>query len=324
MRYMFHDMHPGQFEDLVIEIAHELLGVGVQGFATGPDGGRDGKFFGTARAFPSTADPISGITILQAKHVSKPVAKFSDSDFSGETKSSIISEEVIRVKKLREKGEIDNYLLFANRRLGAIADNEICSRITVYTGVPRVFLIGIEQIERWIKRFPFLAKTIGDFDFDSPLRASPDDLAHVITAITHAQKVQSWPESTSIRSFDRIAFERKNSINGLSSEYANMITSKYLKDFGSIERFLADPANSKVYASYQDAVDEFSAKIVSYRNDSPTFDKLLENLLSLLIERDSDLKSNKRLTRTVYYFMYWACDIGTIEEEMESDHVASQ
>jgi hypothetical protein len=323
---MFHDMHPGQFENLVIEIAHELLGAGVQGFAPGPDGGRDGKFVGTARAFPSTVDPIKGITILQAKHITDPVAKFSDSDFSSETKSSIISEEIPRIKRLRDIGEIDNYLLFANRRLGAIADSEICYRISAETHVPRnnVFLIGLEQIERWIKRFPFLAKTIGDFDFDSPLRASPDDLANVITAIVNAQNDKSWPESDSVRSFNRVAFEKKNTINGLSPEYAKMILSKYLKDFGSIRKFLADPANSRIYNSYKDAVDEFSAKMTSYRSEFPNFDKLLENLLSLLIERDSDLKSNKRLTRTVYYFMYWACDIGTIEGEMELEHAASQ
>jgi hypothetical protein len=36
--------------------------------------------------------------------------------------------------------------------------------------------------------------------------------------------------------------------------------------------------------------------------------------VSQLIVRDGDLSSNKRLTRTVFYYMYWNCDIGDMEE----------
>lgn len=31
----------------------------------------------------------------------------------------------------------------------------------------------------------------------------------------------------------------------------------------------------------------------------------------MLIDRDYDLKVNKRLTRIVFYYMYWNCDLGS-------------
>lgn len=320
MRFALHDLHPHQFEDLVIEVCHELLGAGVQKFATGPDGGRDAKFVGTAQAFPSQAAPLVGTTIIQAKHTSDAVGKFSDSSFSGEPATSTLSEEIPRIKALRDAGQIDNYLLFANRRLGAIANEEISQRLTSETNVPVVRLFGVEQMERYIKRYPYLAQSLSAFEYDLPLRASPDDLAEVITAIAKAQPEFEWPTSGSANSLQRVAFKNKNEINGLSDEYARLITRNYLKHFVVVEKFLADPLNGGAYASYRNAVDEFASKLAAHRGDFATFDKLLDHLLGLLIERDGDLRSHKRLTRMVFYFMYWACDIGATAGE---EHAAA-
>ena len=41
MRYAYEDLSDDQFESLIVAICQFLLGAGVQGFATGPDGGRD-------------------------------------------------------------------------------------------------------------------------------------------------------------------------------------------------------------------------------------------------------------------------------------------
>ncbi len=60
MKYAYEDLSPEQFETLVVLICKVLLGAGVQGFAKGPDGGRDAKFVGTAQLYPSTASPWSG------------------------------------------------------------------------------------------------------------------------------------------------------------------------------------------------------------------------------------------------------------------------
>ncbi len=314
MRFAFHDLHPTQFEDFVVEVCHELLGAGVQKFATGPDGGRDGKFVGTAQAFPSTAKPLSGTVIIQAKHTLDAIGKFSDTDFSGSSKTSTLSEEIPRIKALRNAGLIDHYLLFANRRQGAIVNEEIEERLRTQTGVPSVYLFGTEQIERYVKRYPFLAETLRGFEYDLPLRASPDDLANVISAIASVQSDLKWPTKVTATNIERVAFRKKNQRNGLSEEYAKHITRNYLKHFGVIERFLADPINKKTYRSYDEAVADFSAKLIAHRSDFETYDKLLDHLVSGLILRDGDLRSHKRLTRTVFFFMYWACDIGDTED----------
>jgi len=68
MKYAYEDLGDEQFEKLVVFLCQRLLGIGVQGFAKGPDGGRDAKFVGTAELHPSTAAPWEGITIIQAKH----------------------------------------------------------------------------------------------------------------------------------------------------------------------------------------------------------------------------------------------------------------
>ena len=319
MRFALHELHPNQFESLIVAICHELLGPGIQEFATGPDGGRDAKFVGFAQQFPSRTDPLRGVTIVQAKHTRDPVGKFSDATFSGTAISSTLSGEIPRIARLHAESVLDNYLLFANRRLGAIANESIIERIEKETGVSKVILLGVEAIERHVRRFPFLALQISEFEYALPLRASPDDLAEVITAIAKEQSNITWPRAGTPNSLERVTFERKNGINGLSAEYAELITKGYLKHFRPIKDFLADPINAFAYRSYCNAVDEFSAKLVAYKNDFEVYDKLLDYLLTTLIERDSDLRANKRLTRAVFYYMYWTCDIGSHCGENRSD-----
>ncbi len=313
MRFALHDLHPNQLEDLVVEICHELLGAGVQKFANGPDGGRDGKFVGTAQAFPSHASPLVGSMIIQAKHTINAVGKFSDPDFGGPSASSTLSEEIPRLMALRRAGEAEHYLLFANRRLGAIANTTIVGRIQKDTAVQSVHLFGVEQIERYVKRYDYLASTLSSFEYDRPLRASPDDLAEVITNVANRQKEVEWPTSDA-SSIERVAFKTKNELNGLSDEYARLIARNYLKHFGAVQKFLADPINADVLRSYNNAVDEFAGKLLIHRSDFETYDRLLDYLVSMLIERDADLRAHRRITRIVFYFMYWACDIGEADK----------
>jgi hypothetical protein len=154
-----------------------------------------------------------------------------------------------------------------------------------------------------------------DFEYDLPLRASPYELAEVITAIAAVHSEIDWPTASSLTSLERVAFKNKNQANSLSDDYARCITRNYLKHFGVVEKFLADPINANANMAYRNAVDEFSSKLIAYRQDFPSYDKLLDYLISALIIRDGDLSHHKRLTRTVFYFMYWSCDIGATEEE---------
>ena len=63
--YQYHDMNEIDFETLAVEICKEILGQATQGFANGPDGGRDGKFVGNANEYPSRSKPWKGTTIIQ-------------------------------------------------------------------------------------------------------------------------------------------------------------------------------------------------------------------------------------------------------------------
>ena len=68
MKFAYEDLSDDQFEKLIVFLCQHLLGISVQGFAKGPDGGRDAKFVGTAELHPSKAAPWIGTIIVQAKH----------------------------------------------------------------------------------------------------------------------------------------------------------------------------------------------------------------------------------------------------------------
>ena len=121
MKYAYEDLSPEQFEDLIVFVCQHILGISVQGFAKGADGGRDAKFVGTAELHPSKAAPWTGTTIIQAKHTNGYNRNFSESDFfSTSAVNTVINEEIPRIQNLCTKKQLDNYMLFANRRLSAI------------------------------------------------------------------------------------------------------------------------------------------------------------------------------------------------------------
>ena len=64
MKYSYEGLGDDQFEKLIVFLCQELLGISVQGFAKGPDGGRDAKFVGAAELHPSKAAHWIGTTII--------------------------------------------------------------------------------------------------------------------------------------------------------------------------------------------------------------------------------------------------------------------
>jgi hypothetical protein len=152
MSIFYHDLSDRQFEELVIEFCVELLGHAVQGFVTGKDGGRDARFVG----HPALMPDWNGIVVIQAKHTELLNKKFSEPDFSGEGDSSILGEEISRIRSLINAGELDYYMLFSNRRLTGVTDEQIRKRIASETGldITRVRLYDESELNRLAKRFP--------------------------------------------------------------------------------------------------------------------------------------------------------------------------
>lgn len=317
MKYAYEDLSESQFEVLIVFICQRILGISVQGFAKGPDGGRDAKFDGKAELHPSKAAPWVGITIIQAKHTNGYYRSFSEPDFYSITgKNTVLSKEIPRIKKLRAEKELDHYMLFANRRLAGNADNEICSYIAKECDIPKasIYLCGLEQMEIWLKTFPEVPKLANLDPVDSPLIVSSDNLAEVIQAL--AMQRDSIAAVLDDPPTPRVPYDKKNALNNMSEDYAKAQRKKYLKETAQIQKFLAAPENLDLLSMYESIVNEFQLKIIAKRKNYQTFDDVMEYLVDLLFNRDPVLRqhANKRLTRAMLFYMYWNCDIGKVDD----------
>ncbi|MCX2929450.1 hypothetical protein ORI20_04140 [Mycobacterium sp. CVI_P3] len=285
--------------------------MGTQNFATGRDGGRDARFEGTAQMHPSTTAPWKGRVVVQAKHTNGFNKSFSETDFFNPgSESNTLAEEIPRIKKLRVSGELNHYILFSNRKLTANAEARIRNHISNECGIPTesIFLVGVEQLELYMKLFPEIPAIANLDPFDFPLLVSPDAISEVVEALaTHssavAEAVRQVPE-------ERTSYADKNERNNMTPDYGKTLRRRYLPDTAVIQEFLADPQNRSITALYESACEEFELEIVAKRSDYHTFDAVLQYLMKLLIGRDAILRSNQRLTRAIIFYMYWNCDIG--------------
>ena len=326
MKFAYEDLGDDQFEKLVVCLCQNVLGISVQGFSRGPDGGRDAKFVGTAELFPSKVAPWIGTTIIQAKHTNGYNRNFSESDFFSKTAAnSVIGKEIPRIKNLRAAKQLDHYMLFANRRLAGNAETELREHIAKECGIPAasVYLCGVEQLETWLKRFPQAAKDADLDPVDSPLIVSPDDLAEVVQAL--ARQIDGVTVLLDDPPTNRVTYEQKNALNNMSVEYAKVQRRKYLKETAQIRTFLAAPENFELLRMYESVVDEFQLKIIAKRKNHQTFDDLMEYLVDLLFSRDPVLRQHvhKRLTRAILFYMYWNCDIGEVDDAAANQTLSS-
>lgn len=315
MKFAYEDLGDDQFETLIVLLCQRLLGMSVQGFAKGPDGGRDAKFVGTAELHPSRADPWIGTTIIQAKHTNGCNRSFSESDFFSKTAANtVLSKEIPRIKKLRDSKQLDHYMLFANRRLAGNAEAEIREYFATQCGIPEtsIYFGGIEQLELWLKDFPEVVEAASLDPVDSPLIVSPDDLAEVVQAL--ARRRDDLNALLDDPPTPRVPYEQKNAINNMTAAYAKVQRQRYLKETAQIGTFLAAPENLELLRLYESVVDEFQLKIIAKRKKYQTFDEVMEYLVDLLFGRDAILRQryHKRLTRAVLFYMYWHCDIGEV------------
>lgn len=314
MKYAYEDLGDDGFEKLVVMICQRLLGISVIGFAKGPDGGRDARFHGTAELHPSKSAPWSGKVIIQAKHTVGIGRSCSETDFFGEnSKSCIMAQEAPKIRALRDAKELDYYMLFTNRKLTAGTDSLLRSYVSKACGIPpeSIYICGIEQLEMLLKNFPDIPEKLDIDPVDSPLTVSSDELAEVVEALERNKSALSVSDPPPV---PRTSYEEKNRINKMSSDYAKQLRSRFLKDTTQVQRFLADPDNTDLLKKYESIVEEFQFKIIAKKKNYQSFDDVMEYLLDILFGRDPVLRSNKRLTRVLLFYMYWNCDIGEVED----------
>jgi acyl carrier protein len=310
--YPFEDLDDSQFERLVVQICRKLFGAGVTSFAAGPDGGRDAKFVGTAERFPSAASPWAGTTVVQAKHTIALNAHCSDGDFSGTRDSSVLSKEMSRVKGLVDAGQLDNYIVFTNRRLGAQLNEQLIERVKAEAGVGgSVHFAGIEYLDDMLREHPQVVELARIDPLDGPLRVSSLELAEIILSLQTA--LDSPLPDMDAPPVDRVSYARKNELNGMSDEFAQVLQRRYQIYTKPIENFLADPANADSLERYEGAVEDFELKVVAKRQTFQSFDDVFNHLIEVLFKQDVVLARNKQLVRAVVFYMYWHCDIGEVE-----------
>jgi hypothetical protein len=231
VKYAYEDLSDSQFEELIVFLCKSLLGISVQGFSRGPDGGRDAKFVGTAELHPSRAAPWAGTTIIQAKHTNGINRSFSESDFFSSTSdSTVIAKEISRIKSLRINNQLDHYMLFANRRLSGSAESDIRSHISSSCDIPEesIYLCGIEQLEMFWKDFPDIPRRINIDPVDFPLIISPDDLAEIVEAL--ARQIQDVSNEFDDPPTRRVTYEQKNQVNNMTNSYARELLRKFLPE----------------------------------------------------------------------------------------------
>jgi vacuolar-type H+-ATPase subunit I/STV1 len=322
MKYNYSEMSHGKFEELAVQLCFKLLGFGTQGFSAGADGGVDARFNGTANELPSRAAPFEGLTVVQAKHTSDYNRKFSDNDFFGAA-SSIINKEIPKIKRLIKEDGMSNYMLIANRKLPAPINQKILNYISSETGLEKknIFLMGVENIETYLKAFPDIPDKVDLNAFDMPLNIEPDELVEVIlqikSQITNINELAKEVPKTAAKHNDkiqRVAFKKKNKINNLGDSYADVIEGKMIA-FNEITDFLARPENAASHEKYVECKSELDERIRAIKKPEHEFEYIIEKIYDLIIARDQDCKTNKGLTKLMLHYMYYMCDIGKTKEE---------
>lgn len=313
----YFDLSDTQFEQIVVAIGQRMFGAGLIGFTKGKDGGRDAKFHGTSEAYPSRAAPWGGSTIIQAKHTNAINASFSDTDFCNfEKRTGILFDELPRINALVAAGEAQNYLMISNRRLSGIVQPKLVDLISGESGLEKasIAVLGSQQLDDLLELFPEAKSSVSINPLQTPLIVRPDDLADVIEGIREAVQLKVEGGDHSVPT-PRTPLKEKNPLNNMTEEFGDALKKNYFKELANIRKFLYDPINERFKASYQEAVEEFQLKIVAKRRDFETFDNVFNYLYDLLVDRSGILRSNRRLTRAMLYYMYWNCDIGRDKDD---------
>jgi hypothetical protein len=303
--YRLHELSTQEFQALVVHICQKVLGIGTINFSEGPDGGRDGKFEGTSNQYPSAASPWAGKFIIQAKRKNNPNASCSDADF----KTQILDKEIPKIKKLKQDGEIDNYLIFTNRKLTAGAEQKHKNYLKKKTGLTNIAILGVEVITTWLDASPAIVKACNLKRFKDPLRIHSDDIKDVIVAF-YNDREQVATEFDSKYSFDYVSLEKKNELNKLSEEYFKYIKENSESFFNAITAFLKKPINKKYADYYYNTIDELKGKIITRKNEFAKFEEIFEHLYDTILDKHPELRESRTLINVFLHYMYCNCDIG--------------
>jgi hypothetical protein len=137
--FALHNLGWNDFQQLCLTITREILGQTVESFLDSGDGGRDGAFTGTWNA--TGEDSLSGRFVIQCKFTSRINYVLRTSD---------LSDEGEKARKLVGKGLCDSYLLMTNAGLSGTGAGEI-KTLFEGAGVKQVATFGSTWIGQQIR-----------------------------------------------------------------------------------------------------------------------------------------------------------------------------
>ncbi|WP_291820860.1 ABC-three component system protein [Bosea sp. (in: a-proteobacteria)] len=304
--YRLHELNDAEFEGLVLQICARWLGQGVTGFATGKDGGRDGKFHGTANSFPSASSPLVGHCTLQAKHTGAPNKSCSDREFD-----RLLKGEYDKIKRLVAAGLLEHYIVFTNRKYSGLADEKLIAAL-MKLGLKSAYIIGEERLHQALDEFADIRDSLPNKLDPSPFRFDSDDIVEVIGALHSYTENDTDSAFRSAFDFEKLKIQDKNTLNGVSETYYQQaIVGGSMPHFERVEQFLTNPRNADIAALYHDSADELKQKIVAKRAKFDNFDDIFGFLYDQIQEKKDSLRGKRRLITILVHYMYCNCDIGS-------------
>lgn len=290
------------FEKLVVKVCQKILGIGVVSFTKGKDRGKDGRFEGKAECYPSKSDQWKGKFIIQAKHSTSPVSSCSDKDFI-----SLVNKEIEKIKILKANNQIDNYLLFTNRKYTGVKGEDLLQKIKTETGVENVSIIGKETLHTFIDN-----DIVREFNLNRhhiPFDFSEEDIKEIILAFKKEMPNISDDISKMKSDFDRISIKQKNEKNKLGEDYyKEIILGDSLEYFNKIRVFLENPINEEIKEIYYGIASELNNLIAIRRKDFDAFEEIFVFIYQKIC--DGNKIPAKIHIYPLLHFMYFECLIG--------------
>ena len=204
--YPLYELSEDEFEQLVNTICQKILGTGVISFTKGKDGGKDGRFEGTADNYPSNTSPWKGKFIIQSKHTNNPIASLSNSDFT-----TIINNETTRIKNIKYSEGLDNYLIFTNRKHTGINGDKLLEKLKKDIPLNNIQIIGLETLISYLRQNLKIVELFELENLKNPLRIHPDDIKEVIIAFDKIKNNANPNQKDN--PFKHVNIELKNKIN---------------------------------------------------------------------------------------------------------------
>lgn len=216
------------------------------------------------------------------------------------------------------KGQIDHYMLFANRSLTGGAKPIITEFLATETGltIDDIAVFGEDDLDYYLSRYSYIP-SMSNINLE-PLNHAPAlDLHSLSEVIGHFSAV--FDDTKTHREFlpvARTSYEQKNQLNNLRSDTAKQLERNYLRYVWQIKDFLNNPQNRNLQDFYQNAIEEFQLQyIIPKQRELEFFDDIFNELVKYLMARDYVLRTNTRLTRMMVFYMYWNCDIGKSNDD---------